>query len=586
MAEQLCILCCSRFHPEIAAAVAAEGWDDVVTASFPTDCGRPAMTREALLALVPEGCSQAIALGSVCLSGIEDNGASGLTVCRHQQCFHLLAGTTLVDEAISSGGYLMTPSWLADWRTALADTGFAQPEDFFRECGRELVLLDTGLDDAGSARLAELGKAAKLPVRRIAVGLDYLRSSLARLVTGWRLTREQQTARERNRAHASELANHLAAMDMLSQLAGMQQETDVIEGIDELFRMLFAPTALHYVRFERERAVPVAPMPENLLTAVHQLTSRHALLPDGQGFLLRIGYGGHTLGVIAVVGLAFPRYLERYLNMALAVADVCGLAIDNARNRKRLLEAEKMAALGIMVSGIAHEINTPLGVGLTAASTLGVQTRQLAEQFSGRSMTQSDLQRYFESTAAGTALLRQNLERIGQLIDAFRKVAIENLPLVATPFRIRDCVIDVLHSFGDSFPADRITVALECDPELEIASLPVDWASIFSNLIGNSLRHGFPGGRSGRIEISIVHDDNGLLVDYRDDGAGMEAESLARIFDPFFTTNLQQGMGLGMHLVYNLVTSRFGGSIVCDSQPGKGMHCHISLPPCKEPAHE
>ena len=112
--------------------------------------------------------------------------------------------------------------------------------------------------------------------------------------------------------------------------------------------------------------------------------------------------------------------------------------------------------------------------------------------------------------------------------------------------------------------------------------MPGDWASIFINLISNSLKHGFKGQEHGRIEIRIARNDkNRLCVDYRDDGTGIQPEVLARIFDPFFTTDIQQGMGLGMHLVYNLVTHRMGGTIRCESAPGEGVHFHIEVPPGK-----
>jgi signal transduction histidine kinase len=113
---------------------------------------------------------------------------------------------------------------------------------------------------------------------------------------------------------------------------------------------------------------------------------------------------------------------------------------------------------------------------------------------------------------------------------------------------------------------------------LEIESYADDWHTIFLNLISNSLRHGFKGRAGGLIRIHIAVQSNRLKLDYSDDGNGIAPEVLARIFDPFFTTDLQQGMGLGMHLVYNLITHRLGGSIDCDSQSGLGVSFHITIP--------
>lgn len=584
MTAQLGIFCCRNFLAEVGAGVTAEGWSDVAVAAFPARCGRPPVSWEELRPLLPPECSQVAILGRACLTGLGEPPADfpPTRILPVKQCFHLVAGEQLVDEAIAGGAYLITPTWLADWRGQLQALGFIpeQAGEFFHDFARELVLLDSGLDPASMTHLAELQAAVALPVRRLAVGLDSIRQRLARLVLEWRLEQQQQLCLERNRQHAGELADHVAAMDMLVRLAKTQHETDAIAAIEELFNMLFAPAAFYYLRVENNVFIPLAaaPIPDAQRTAMQSLQTGYAWTADGQGFLLQIGRGEETLGVLAVEQLAFPQYRERYLNMALAITGVCGLAIENARNRQRLLEAEKMASLGILVAGVAHEINTPLGVGLTAASLLQTQSRQLAESFAARSMTQSDLQHYLESAGASTRLLQQNLERIGHLIDAFRQVAVDGKPLAKRIFRLRDCLDEVIRSLGDRLPAERISVRIDCDPALEIDSLPGDWASIFINLIGNSLKHGFRGRERGAIDIRITRDSQRLRIDYHDDGVGLAPEVQARIFDPFFTTDLQQGMGLGMHLVYNLITHRLGGRIQCDSAPGQGAHFHIEIP--------
>lgn len=579
----LCILSCHNFQAEVNAAIAAEGWDDVMACGFPARCGRPPISWDELRSLLPDNCSQVVLLGRACLNtlGAPPAGFPPVRIERQEQCFHLVAGRTLVDEAISSGAYLITSTWLADWPAQLRALGFepAQAGEFFNDFARELVLLDTGLDPQTTTHLASLQKELNLPTRRIAVGLDYLRLLLSRIVLDWRLEQVQRNSCQQNRRHIAELADYVAAMDLLTRLAKTQTESDTINTIEELFQMLFAPAALHYLRIENDVQVPCSSIPAPMLDALHALSGEYAWTPDGNGFLLRISHGEERLGLIAVDHLAFPAYRQRYLNMALAVTGICGLAIANARNRRRLMEAEKMASLSILVAGVAHEINTPLGVGLTATSTLQEQSRQLAERFSAHSMTQTDLAHYLDTAETSTALIRQDLERIAHLIDTFRQVAVEGKPLDTRSFRLRACTEEVIRSLGDRLPAQQVAVHIDCDPELEIDSTPGDWVSIFTNLINNSLRHGFKNQERGTINMQISRDEKNLLrVDYRDDGAGIAPEVLSRIFDPFFTTDLQQGMGLGMHLVYNLVTHRMGGLIRCESRPGKGVLFHIEIP--------
>lgn len=539
------------------------------------------MEWDELRPLLPDECEQLVVLGCVCLDGLGDPpaGFPPTRTLRMEQCFHLVAGRQLVNQAMD-GGYLITPGWLADWRGNLKEMGFAPTDagECFREFARELVLLDTGIDPETESRLDELREHLKLPIKRIPVGLEHTQLLLVRLVLEWRLEKERHAAQEQERRHASELADHVAAMDMLTRLAKTQQEAEAIAVIEELFRMLFAPTALHYLRVENEIHIPNQPIPAEMLTALRGLHADYAWTQDGCGFLLRIGRGDKVLGLIAIDRLAFPEYRERYVNMALTVTGVCGLAVENARNRKKILEAEKMASLGILVAGVAHEINTPIGVVLAAASTLQEQSRNLAFRFAERSMTQSDLKHYLESVESSTGLICRNLERIGHLTDAFRQVAVADQSLEKHMFRLRDCLDEVIRSLGDRLPAERISVNIQCDPELEIESLYGDWVSIFLNLIGNSLKHGFKGRERGVIDISIIIDQKRVRVTYHDDGVGLAPEVLVRIFDPFYTTDHQQGMGLGMHLVYNLITHRLGGTIHCESQPGQGVLFHIEVP--------
>lgn len=579
----LCILSCHGFAAEVAAAIRAEGWTDVVAAGFPVRCGRPGLGWEEVRPLVPEHCTQVVLLGRACIRqlGSPPPGFPPVRLEVQSQCFHMVAPPPLVDEAITTGAYLITSAWLSDWQGELRKLGFEpeQARDFFRDFASEVLLLDTGLDPDAPRHLAELEALLGLPARRLVVGVEHLRLVLARLVSDWRLEQFRLAAREQARRHAAELADYVAAMDLLTRLARTQTEADTIHIIEDLFQMLFAPAALHYLRIENDIPVPFRLIPEDVLKRLDGLRGDHAWLPDGKGFLLRISHGEEPLGLIAVEGLAFPEYRQRYLNLALSLTGVCGLAIINARNQRRLLEAEKMASLSILVAGVAHEINTPLGVGLAAASTLQEQSQRLAGQFAARSMTQSDLTHYLENAAASTALVRTNLERIAHLITAFREVAVEGGSRESHTFSLRGALENIVQSLGDRLRAQGVMVRIECDPDLTVHGSQEDWGSIFTNLIGNSLKHGFRDRDAGNIHIKAARDERKWLrIDYRDDGCGVAGEVLARIFDPFFSTDLQRGMGLGLHLVYNLITHRMRGQIQCASTPGEGVHFHVEIP--------
>lgn len=581
MSSRIGILCCHNFHREVRAAIDAEGWTDVTPVEFPARCGRPPLSWEELRALLPEDCDRLIVMGRACLGHLAEAppGFPPVRLLRQQQCFHLVANPLQVDQEISERGYLLTPGWLADWRGRLREMGFDPQSagEFFRDFARRLVFFDTGVDPASAARLEELATAVGLPAIRIPVGLEHVRLLLARAVLEVRLEEERQLRQQEGKAHHRELADHVSAMDLLSRLAGTQSETDVQAAIEDVFRMLFAPATWHYLRVAG-RHPESATVPAELRPTIESFTGPWMWTPSGSGFLLRIARNEQTLALLVVDGLAFPEFRERYLNLALAISGVCALAIDNARTHKRLVEAEKMAALGVLVAGVAHEINTPLGVGLAAASTLQKQSAEIAQRFAERKMTQSNLQGYLETAATESALIRGNLDRIGRLVDAFRQVAISGREPIRRRFRLRAAIEDIIAAAGERLAGAGVTVELACDPGLEIESSLEDWATIFSNLLGNSLQHGFRERRHGRIRIDVHATAAQLRIDYGDDGAGMTAEVRNRVFDPFYTTDLQHGMGLGMHLVYNLVVQRLHGGIRCASEPGQGCHFHIEVP--------
>lgn len=578
MAGQLCILCCSNFVGEVSAVIRAEAWQDVSVSAFESRCGRPPMSWEALQTRLPESTTHVVILGRACLKDLAQPPANfpEVKLAKFGECFDLVASQSLVRDAIAGGAYLMSPGWLLEWRSKIEQLGFTadRANAFFKDFAKELLLFDTGVSPDAERLLAEMSQVVGLPARLMPVGLDYTRLFLVRLVLEWRY----EQARQRELRCAGDLADSFAAMDFLARLARSQHEQDAITDIKALFEMLFAPQELHYLQVDGDVSVPTGAIPAKVIEQLNGMRDAYCRTDDGLGFMLAITSGSATVARIAILKVAFPEKIDRYINFALKVTGVCALAIESARFRKKLLEAEKMASLAILVAGVAHEINTPLGVGLAAASLLQNQSGELEKQFAARTMTQSALSGFLANTKTESGLIRSNLERIGDLVGTFRQVAVLSNPAERRVFNLRSCIEQVIQSFGDRLPVDRVRLSVECPADLVINSFSGDWTSIFDNLIGNSLKHGIGENGRGCIGISVATDGAALKVDYRDDGAGMAPETLACVFDPFFTTNHQLGLGLGMHLVYNLVTHRMGGSIRCASAPGRGVHFHIEVP--------
>lgn len=378
MAAKLCLFECHNFRQEVAAAIAAEGWPDVVTISFPARCGRPPLSWKELRALLPEDCTEVIVLGRACLAGMGSPPADfpPVRLLPQEQCFHVVADANLVDEAIADNGYLITPGWLADWRGHLAEMGFAAESacEFFKNFARELILFDTDVDPAAKLHLAELAKTAGLPARRIAVGLDHTRLTLARTVLEWRLDDERRGRQEQDRRHTRELADYVSAMDQLGRLVDTQQEAEAITAIEDLFRMLFAPAMCHYLRAENGQPIFDRDIPADLQVALQRLESPYAWTPSGQGFLLRIARGDQLLGLMVVDLLTFPNYRERYLNLALTMTGVCALTIEEARTKAKLKQYQGD------LEELLEERTTALHIAKKTAEAANRARRQLAER--------------------------------------------------------------------------------------------------------------------------------------------------------------------------------------------------------------
>jgi diguanylate cyclase (GGDEF)-like protein len=345
MTATLTLLCCENFRPEIEAAVAAEGWTDVAVGVFPAHCGRPPLSWKALQPLLGSVDTRAMVIGNVCLAGMDAaaGNAPQVSLLRQEQCFHMVAGHTLVDEAINRGAYLITPGWLADWRGRLRQMGFDETTGggFFRDFVRELVLLDTGTLADAPAKLAEMAAALGLPGTRVGVGLDPLRQWLGRRMAEWRLEEARLRADSREHDQAREIADHKAAMDFLGRLPLLKDEQETIAAIGEMFHLLFAPQVFCYLHVEGGSVRNDCDLAPDLLKQAEDLSNDWAWTKSGNGFLLRIARADEVLGVIVVDQLAFPEYRDRYVNLALSISGVAGLAIDNARTYRRIMELQR-----------------------------------------------------------------------------------------------------------------------------------------------------------------------------------------------------------------------------------------------------
>ena len=252
---------------------------------------------------------------------------------------------------------------------------------------------------------------------------------------------------------------------------------------------------------------------------------------------------------------------------------------DLKRTQEQLIKTEKHAALGRLVAGVAHEINTPLGVAVTAASCIEKEFEHLFEMIETGRVKRSKVDEHHHAIIKGNAMLKGNLARATDLIASFKLVAADQTSDEPRRFSVAEYINQVVLSLEPAIVGPGFEVKVNCDDELELYSQPGALAQIITNLIDNALRHGLSGKIRGTITINIQRREEYTVIEVGDDGKGIREDIMGYIFDPFYTTNRQEGCsGLGLHLVYNLVTQQLGGNIHCDSRPGQGTTFTISLP--------
>ncbi|QWG25545.1 PAS domain S-box protein [Bradyrhizobium sediminis] len=261
--------------------------------------------------------------------------------------------------------------------------------------------------------------------------------------------------------------------------------------------------------------------------------------------------------------------------------DAAEAALRNLRETQNsLIEAEKLAALGRLVAGVAHEVNNPVGISLTVASSLERKTALFSAEVARGDLRRSSLTDFLEASRDASSQLVANLNRAAELITSFKQVAADRNYSDQRTFDLGDLTEQVVMSLRPGLRKHNLTLTVDCQPNLTMNSYPGPYGQVLTNLFLNSVAHAFPDGKAGQVDIQVRESgkDNVEII-FSDNGIGMSLDVRRRAFDPFFTTRRDQGgTGLGLHIVYSIVTNRLGGRLDLDSEPGGGTRIQIILP--------
>jgi len=257
------------------------------------------------------------------------------------------------------------------------------------------------------------------------------------------------------------------------------------------------------------------------------------------------------------------------------------------KTQKQMLESEKMASLGSLVAGVAHEINTPIGVSVTAASFLENRTKKFIQSFAEEEITKKDFVEYFDESTELLQMVLTNLNNAAKLITSFKLIAVDQSSQFWGSIDFKNYLDEVLLSLHPKYKHLMDQIDVDCAEHFLVWTNPGSIAQVVTNLVINSVEHAFvtmPENDRPRIKIkiqlSLASDGSKKIIhmEYHDNGCGMNNEKRKRIFEPFYTTRRAEGgSGLGLSIVYNLVTQQLGGKISCTSEPGQGTHFSMTL---------
>lgn len=274
------------------------------------------------------------------------------------------------------------------------------------------------------------------------------------------------------------------------------------------------------------------------------------------------------------------RVVERTAELNRSYQEVADGILELQQAQAQLVESEKMAALGGMVAGVAHEVNTPLGICVTALSHLQTRSQIIEKKYKEGNFSRKDLESLFAETNESIDLALSNVSRASELIKSFKQVSVEQSSELSHGFELVELLSDTLETLKPKLKNKPFILSFIKPAPIEMRSFPGAISQIIINLVLNSLTHAFIGRDTGEmcIEVSLCGDDE-ILILYKDNGKGVVPENLFKLFEPFYTTNRSGGnTGLGMHIVYNLITQKLKGQIIANSWQEQGIEFYIRLP--------
>ncbi len=616
MERELCFLVCQHIKGEVEAIIKsdAEFFSDVRMTAFPSHCGKIPLELDKINTLLKGTESkinindylQVHMLGSACVARFLKDAApeslpKSFNFHKFNQCFYFLAPAPLIDQLLKERCYLVSPMSLKKWQTDMKEWGFSDNRDlaqeFFAQHTTRIVLLDTGIDQHSSTYLKEFAEFLDRPWQVIPVGLDRIKGVLEKIVLQWRLQLERAESEQNLKDSSQKTADYAMAMDFLGSLTCSNTESEVIRNILEMFSMLFAPGFLAYIPLidgKPGQTVSLTPFSneekvigKDLLEKATNLTYDYAWNDSGSGFFLQVKYREEKLGILIVDQIAFPGYMQHYLNLALAIIRECGLALDNARKYQQISEQKNRLSMTLkelelakeeveaansvkasFLTRMSHELRTPLN-GIIGMVNLLLNSK-LEEK-------QQGFARFINSSA------NVLLTMINHIFD-FTQIENGDLKMKKVNFNLEILLQETLQVLTLGAEEKGLELAHHIEPTvpLQVQGDPGRLQQVLINLLGNAIKFT----HEGKISLNLFldwedHEKASLRFQVSDTGIGIPKRRIHSIFTAFSqvdtsSTRKYGGAGLGLSIAARLVEI-MGGHIEVQSREKKGTTFSFSL---------
>ena len=575
MDKKLCIFICNSLIVEATHIIKELNFHDVVLKTYPTNCASNSLDVEFAIKnahINQDEFSKILFFVSSCFKKKKTDLIVNNKIDFYflDQCFELLTSKEIVQHFINQGCYVVTNGWLVNYKKHINQWGFDENTSkvFFGESIKKILFLDTGLKWDYKPSICKLSDYMGLPWEIFPIGLTYYRNFLIKIISEWRIERQNKSINEKLALVSRENADYLLIFFLLNKLVNYTDERLIIKEIFNLLNMLFSPQNIVYYQFEN-----------NKNSEKQLFNNNYEVLNEEEDILYKINYLNEDLGIFKIYEVKFPEYIEKYKKMGAIISQISSMAIANARkfeiveNQKQLLEENSKYLLEAnqskdkFFSIIAHDLRSPFNsfLGLTKIMSDDIQ-----------SLTMMQLQNIairMERSATNLFDLLENLLQWARMQQGI-------LPFIQVVYTLKPELYKIIELMYDIAKSKEIEIT--SDIEIDVC-IKVDinmFNAVIRNLISNAIKFT---NKNGKIHISTqITDTHFVEIKISDNGIGMEAEVLNKLFKIDGNigrkgTNGEPSTGLGLLLCKDFVEKN-GGTIRAESKEDIGSSFYVSLP--------